>query len=129
MLRKVAIIMISVAGTIAVLAGLGTLALSGLASGMCGNEIITVSTSPDGKWDAVLFERNCGATTGFSSQISLLRSGRELKNRGGNVYVADGYPRGYSLNWTNGNSLEVSGTYGRRFKEETEFSGVEVTYD
>lgn len=37
---------------------------------------------------AVLFERDCGATTSASTQISLLSSNRSLPNEIGNVFVA-----------------------------------------
>jgi len=33
---------------------------------MCGNEIYSVVVSPNKKHKAVLFQRDCGATTGFS---------------------------------------------------------------
>ena len=68
-------------------------------SGMCANTVITSSTSPNEKLKVVLFERSCGATTGFSSQISLLESGEDLSNEPGNIYIAEGYPDGYTLIW------------------------------
>lgn len=95
---------------------------------MCGNEAIDVVTSPEGERDAALFERSCRPTTGFSSQISLLKAGRRLRNRSGNIYVSDGYPDGYELRWVRGDSLEASGAQGRQYKTETQFSGIEVVY-
>lgn len=63
-------------------------ALDGLGDGMCGNTVIAESLSPGGEWKAVSFERNCGATTGFSTQVSVLGAREELKNEGGNLLVA-----------------------------------------
>jgi hypothetical protein len=57
---------------------------------MCGNDVLRAVPSPDGNVKAVVFERNCGATTGFSEQVSLLASGARLPNRGGDTFVADG---------------------------------------
>jgi len=37
---------------------------------LCANTLIENVTSSDKKWKVVLFERDCGATTDFSSQIS-----------------------------------------------------------
>lgn len=54
----------------------------------CGNTVVERLASPDGRREAVLFERNCGATTGFSTQVSVLRNGRRLANERGNVFVA-----------------------------------------
>jgi hypothetical protein len=58
-------------------------------AGGCGNEILKEVRSPSGKTKAVVFQRDCGATTGFSTQVSVLRSDQQLPNEGGNVFVAD----------------------------------------
>lgn len=55
----------------------------------CENELVGEHTSPDGQYKAVLFVRDCGATTGFSTQVSLLRSNQHLKNESGNLFIAD----------------------------------------
>lgn len=55
----------------------------------CGNEILSVTRSPDRNWRAVVFERSCGATTGFSTHVSVLAAGERLPNAGGNVFAAD----------------------------------------
>ena len=39
--------------------------------GLCGNEVIRQTSSPDGRYVATFFERSCGATTPFSRMISL----------------------------------------------------------
>jgi len=39
----------------------------------CGNTIVEALPSPDGSHKAVVFVRNCGATTDFSTQMSVLR--------------------------------------------------------
>jgi hypothetical protein len=44
--------------------------------------------SPDGNGMAVLFDRDCGATTGFSTQVSLVGAD-ERPDGSGNVFVAD----------------------------------------
>ena len=53
----------------------------------CGNRWVDAMVSPSGEWSAVLFVRDCGATTGFSLQMSLIREGDGLPNRSGNVLV------------------------------------------
>jgi hypothetical protein len=45
--------------------------------------------SPDGKIEAVVFKRDCGATTDFTTQISILRKGASLPNQAGNAFTAD----------------------------------------
>ncbi len=61
-------------------------------SGLCGNEISQEVFSPDGEYKAVVFQRDCGATTGFSTQISIMRATDELPNKPGNIFVMDGHP-------------------------------------
>jgi len=54
---------------------------------MCGNRISKEITSPDKKLKAVIFTRDCGATTGFSSQLSIIGYFDKLKNEKGNVLI------------------------------------------
>src|SRR5438132_6203036 len=52
-------------------------------------EILAQSVSPDGIRKLVVFQRDCGATMGFSTQASLLAVDSTLPNQGGNVFAAD----------------------------------------
>jgi hypothetical protein len=56
---------------------------------MCGNEIIQTEYSPNKEYKIVTFTRNCGATTDFSSHISILKSDELLENESGNVFSGD----------------------------------------
>lgn len=56
----------------------------------CGNRLVSDMKSPTGTQHAVVFERDCGATTDFSFQVSILPDREVLHNGGGNVFVADG---------------------------------------
>lgn len=66
---------------------------------MCGNRIVSTEMSPDRAMKAVLFERDCGATTGFSSQVSVLRAEEELPNAGGNAFAANESRGGEATAW------------------------------
>ena len=76
---------------------------------------------------AVAFFRDCGASTGFSTQVSLLPSGRVLSNESGNTYVVSGKVE-LSLNWLGDSTLRIQGSGERTFKQEKFISGVAVTY-
>ena len=76
-------------GCIVMLAAAYALFVSRFADGMCGNEVLTEVLSPDSQKRAVVFQRDCGATTGFSTQASVLRIGKSLPNDGGNIFIAD----------------------------------------
>ena len=53
----------------------------------CGNRSVDETVSPSGEWSAVLFVRDCGATTGLSLQMSVIREGDDLPNESGNLLV------------------------------------------
>ena len=53
----------------------------------CLNTELERHPSPDGRFDAVIFERGCGATTGFSTQVSVLPR-REPPEEAGNLFIA-----------------------------------------
>lgn len=63
--------------------------LIGGVADMCGNEVLKSVASPDGTVKAIVFQRDCGATTGFSTQVSVIANGETLPNDGGNIFDAD----------------------------------------
>jgi hypothetical protein len=54
----------------------------------CGTDEVSRATSPDEALDAVVHVRNCGATTDFNTNVSILRAG-DASNHPGNVFVAE----------------------------------------
>lgn len=90
MFKKEAIIMVSF---FVALIGLG-IVLSFIVPmikgfGSCENKIISTYPSPKGDYKAIIFSRDCGATTDFNTQISILDKGEELADDGGNTFIAD----------------------------------------
>jgi hypothetical protein len=75
--------------------GVGALALFFACSactniaGDCGNEVLKEVASPIGKMKAVIFQRDCGATTDFTTQVSVLSKDEKLSDAGGNAFAAD----------------------------------------
>ena len=63
-------------------------ALTGCMGDMCGNRILRTATSPDGRYTAVTFARDCGATTRASTQVSILTPGEDPPD-GGNIFIAE----------------------------------------
>jgi hypothetical protein len=71
---------------------LAILALLSRAAGCdvgCANRAVSEAVSPDGRRHAVVFRRDCGATTGVSTEVSVLPAGRSPSGSG-NVFGADG---------------------------------------
>jgi len=116
-----------------------TLALLGGCSETCSNTAVTTVNAPDGKHQVELFQRDCGATTGFSTQVSISEPGDEGAARG-NAFVADdnhgaavaaawGGPW-VNVKWTSPKALLVQfDAKSRVFKQVAEVKGVRVTYE
>ena len=60
--------------------------------------------SPKENKTAYIFERDCGATTGYSYHLSLLDSDEELPNAGGNTFVSN---RQFEIEWVTNRLLQV----------------------
>ena len=104
----------------------------------CANAVVRDLVSPDGSRHAVLFTRDCGATTGFSTQISILSSAR-LPDGPGNVLVVDGDGRSspdwpgrgpaVEVRWTGPRSLEIRHDAAVNvYKKERRIDDVDVRY-
>jgi hypothetical protein len=84
--------------------------LSSLFNGMCGNEIFQEVYSPDNEYKAIVFQRDCGATTGFSTQISILKASAKLPDKPGNIFTMDGHPdwTEVKINWETNRLVSIS---------------------
>lgn len=108
--------------------------------GLCGNELISESRSPDGKQWAIVFVRSCGATTGFSTQVSIVEHAGKLSDtEAGNVFTSDNDhakvllgPRGelpVQIVWLSNRQLQI--TYpkdARVFLSEVRFKDNQISY-
>ena len=55
----------------------------------CDNGSLKEFKSQSGKWKVVVFERSCGATTDFSTQVSVLPTDSSLPRKPGNALIID----------------------------------------
>jgi hypothetical protein len=112
---------------------------SSYADDMCGNKIIRTEFSPDKKYKIVIFSRDCGATTDFSTQVSILKVAEKLENESGNIFSADSEHGKAKIDennivaikskWINNNKVII--TYdknARLFKTENSFNEIEIEY-
>ena len=107
---------------------------------LCGNDIGKEVLSPDGKLKAVVFERDCGATTDFSTQISLIKASQPLPHgSSGNVFAADSDHGNVGvdvkgilpidLSWDDNNKLLIRyPARARVFSEVRQYKGVQLRY-
>ncbi len=104
----------------------------------CRNEVLETVPSLSRDLKAVVFQRDCGAATGFSTQISILRADEKLRG-GGNTFVADtdhgaapsgaggGPPVG--VTWDQAGKLKIEvHPAARVFKQETQIGDTQVVY-
>jgi len=106
-----------------------------LADGMCGNKIYKEYLSPDQLFKAVVFQRDCGTTTGFQTHISILDSKEILANEGGNIFIIRGRPDDVAplLKWTGHKVLHIKHTLnGDEIKSKSKFGyfqSVKIIYN
>lgn len=76
---------------------------------LCGNDLMKEELSPDGTLKAVIFNRDCGATTSFSTNVSVISSNADLPNEAGNALVMDEDARfaNITAQWTGPRTLMV----------------------
>lgn len=106
----------------------------------CSNRAISETPSPDAKLQAVVFTRDCGATTGYGTHVSILPSSAALSPKdGGNLFIADANhgaaPSGpgtgpdVQVEWVGRNRLRLRHDHRARvFKAEQLVAGVRVEY-
>jgi hypothetical protein len=107
--------------------------------GVCGNEVVSETKSPDEKLKVVVYEMNCGPSAGSSTQISILSSGEFLPSGHGNLLGADdnnhAVPLGskgtidIKVNWDSNSSLSISYPKNAQvFLKKPHVAGVAVNY-
>ena len=93
----------------------------------CGNEIVSSFSSPSHAISAVVFNRNCGATTGFNTQVSIVHGGA-APSGAGNTLILDGTIP-LKLHWVSESELQITGLGSAKvFKQEQSVTGVSVAY-
>ena len=81
-------LVISVIGALAFGVAVAVFGFRSLMSNSCTNQVLAEVPSPEGTLKAVVFERNCGATIAFSTQISVLPAAASLQDGPANLFAA-----------------------------------------
>jgi hypothetical protein len=94
---------------------------------LCGNEILADAPAPDGAHRAVVFRRHCGATTPFSTNVSILRGSDALPDDAGNLLVLRDV-HDVAVEWTDAAHVVVRYPRGAdAFLEARRIDGIEAT--
>ena len=124
---------------IVLLVAVVSVGLYALLDSMCQNTVLSDIPSPDEKYRAITFQRDCGATTGFSTQVSVIRPWWYLRNTTGNLFIADtdhgkapsgsgGGPE-VQVSWLSPSVLSIAyHPHARVFRSESVQGSVSVSY-
>ena len=108
---------------------LGSLLISLIFSScdFCGNQILEKQVSPNGQWQLIKFDRDCGATTGNSIQISILPNNIALGNEAGNTFVSE--VDSVSMQWIGEKEVLIRyPEYLKTYTKEASIQTVRVSY-
>jgi hypothetical protein len=97
--------------------------------GLCGNELLTETASPDRKYVAAVFERNCGATTPFVTVVSLrsLNSSFDPEREKDWVFTAH-HLSGVEVIWKSNVELHILYSLTDETTHRTKWRDVKITY-
>jgi len=95
----------------------------------CATTIKRMVPSSDATRTAVIFERECGATAPFNTQVSLVPNGESFSPGRYPSFLSIGGQHALAIRWTGERALEVDLPQNDRvFRNETTVDDVSVTY-
>lgn len=129
MLKKHLGIGISISGSMLLVGLAFQVTSNGASTDLCINTPYQEFYSPSAHAKAVVFERSCGATSGFSTQISIVNATQPFEGAG-NVYIASGQPAeaALQLHWQSDNQLIIGQSQEHAFLKHTQQAGVNIRY-
>jgi hypothetical protein len=101
----------------------------------CANRVLSEIPAPNGSKTAFVFERSCGATTGFSTHVSVVNEFGQLGKSAGNVFTADNdhgavKEMTVTVRWVASDRFVIRyPKQARVFKKEAQADGVGVAYE
>jgi hypothetical protein len=114
---------------ILLIVGLGTVAVGLFLASDCEDTIKTEARSPDGKYAATLYERDCGATTDFSTIVNLRVSSARFNADELGVVILKGQHK-LDLVWDGNTKLQLKCDDCRPddvFKQEKTWKDVDIS--
>jgi hypothetical protein len=95
----------------------------------CESTVLSEQKSPNGAFVFWVFRRNCGATTGYATSLSIRRAGDEFDPEARDeVFIMEG-DVSMSASWVDVDRIEVDIPKGAEiFRSEQEWNGVTIRY-
>jgi hypothetical protein len=98
--------------------------------GLCSNQLVRAARSPDGIVEATWYVRNCGATTDFSTMVSVHQPNGSYTDESDLVFVAKG-KYNLKLSWAGPRELTIDCEGCSRknvFRETTRLGDIDVMF-
>lgn len=83
--------------------------------------------SPDGEHVALVFHRDCGATTDFNTQVGLRDHERDFDPEVGRVVTVAGLYK-MTVTWSSNKRLVVSMPNDKVYAQLTKWNGIDIDY-
>ncbi|MGH9877893.1 MAG: DUF5412 family protein [Nitrososphaerales archaeon] len=96
----------------------------------CDDEIKHEKGSPDGKYVATFYERDCGATTDFSTIVNIRPRAEKFNGKKGSLFIVKGRHQ-INIAWKDRGKLQIECKDCRSedvFKQERVWSDIEISY-
>lgn len=97
--------------------------------GECGDTIKAEVSSPDGRYVAAVFERNCGATTDYSTLVTLRETSQPFAPKKQGWVLALSGQVDVTLAWSSDRVIRVGAEGGEVFRKEPTWRDVRISYD
>ncbi|MBI3946740.1 MAG: hypothetical protein HY321_12530 [Armatimonadetes bacterium] len=103
-------------------------------TGPCSETVKHADKSPDGRYTAVVFERDCGATTDYVMHVNLREGSRAFREersgviREGSVFVREGRCH-IGIRWKDSRTLVVTAPKDDVFQRARAWRGMSIIYD
>jgi hypothetical protein len=101
--------------------------IAGCSRSLCENDEVRTSASPDGTLSAVVFRRSCGATTGFSTHVSVIQRQASLPDDPGNALTVGG-EQPVQVIWQDPAHLLISGFKEPVFKRMAKVGAIQIAF-
>lgn len=101
-------------------------------SGFCANTLHSQIYSPNQKHKVVAFQRDCGATTAYSTQISILDADDKFTNSmSGNIFRVKGIPGDLikSITWSDDQNIQIQHSRSSQvYEQKTSYGWLSPIY-
>ncbi|MES2455773.1 MAG: hypothetical protein V4594_09545 [Bacteroidota bacterium] len=111
--------------------------LVGCTSDLCSNQVIKEKINSSKNYKLIYFDRDCGATTGNSNQLSVIPIDEELDDNHGNIFISESnsgsnseIDREIVFEWLNDSSISVKYAKDLKiFKKENKVGPINIVYE